>query len=245
MKKHIDDFVAALNFTWEELFDFQLPQIFKNDSECNEKNCFVLAAFPLVGFIVGGVVALLAELVSAIFNFQAGGVVFALLSWGILCFKDSGRGDSWLAAWVANKLQNHENSDFTRNILMIFPVMLKFIILLFIGMWSGRFYFALLLSGAFALQAVLASSENCRNQFIRFDDKGMIVFRLTLVVIGLAGFILCTIGAIGAIAIVCGLFILFNKKFTEEGCSADAISRAGYCAEWALLFTGLLLLMKI
>ena len=26
---------------------------------------------------------------------------------------------------------------------------------------------------------------------------------------------------------------------------ADAISRAGYCAEWALLFTGLLLLMKI
>ena len=245
MKKHIDALVAALTFAWGELFDFQLPQIFKKESDCGEKNCFVLAAFPLLGLIIGSLTALLAELVSVIFNFQAGGVVFALISWAILCFKDSGRSDSWLANRVANKLQNHENSDFTRNILMIFPVLLKFIILLFLGMWGGRFYFALLLSGAFALQAVLASSENCQNQFIRFDDRGMIVFRLTLVAIGLAGFILCTIGAIGAIAIVCGLYILFNRQLTREGFSADAISRAGYCAEWALLFTGLLLLMKI
>ena len=245
MKKYIDDFVAALNFAWGELFDFPLPQIFKKESECDEKNSFTLAAFPLLGLIIGSLTALLAEVVSVMFNYQSGGVVFALISWAILCFKDSGRGDSHLAGWIAKKLQNHENSDFTRNILMIFPVLLKFVILLFLGMWAGRFYFALLLSGAFALQAVLASSENCQNQFIRFDDKGMIVFRLTLVAIGLAGFILCTVGAIGAIAIVCGLFILFNKKLARDGFSADAISQAGYCAEWALLFAGLLLLMKI
>ncbi len=242
MKKYIDDLITAMIFAWEELIDLPLPKSFKKQSECDEKNMFLLASFPLLGFIIGALTALLSDAVSAIFNYQSGGVVFALIAWSILCFKDSGRSDSWLAGAILRKLQDHENSDFTRNTLTIFPVLLKFVILLFLGLWCDRSYFAMLLAGGFALQAALASSENCSTQFIRFDERGIIAFRITSVAIGIIGFIFCSMGTIGAIAVVCGLFIVCNKKLSEDGFSADSISRAGYLAEWALLFTGLLLM---
>ena len=88
----------------------------------------------------------------------------------------------------------------------------------------------------------MASCENCPTQFIRFDQRGIVAFRITAVAIGIAGFILCNIGTVGAIAVVCGLFIVYSKKLSENGFTADAITRAGYLAEWALMLTGLLLM---
>ena len=52
----------------------------------------------------------------------------------------------------------------------------------------------------------------------------------------------CRLGAIGAIAAVCVLFLIYNRKFADEGFSAEGISRAGYIGEWILLAVGLFLL---
>lgn len=230
-----------MSFAWGELFDLPLQFIFREKDAENGRNVFTLAAFPLLGFLVGTLTALFSLLVGKVFNSHAGGIVFALIGWLILCFKDSGRGDSWLGNYFFGKLQNPDNRDFARNILNIFPVLLKFALLLFIGLAGGTFYLALLLAGAFALQAALISSEDCTTEFVPVNDASVIIFRSALVVLGIIGFALCRLGAVGAVAVVCGLYIVYNRKFVREGFSADGVSRAGYVAEWLLLTAGLLL----
>ena len=242
MKNRMNEIVDAMRKAWGELCDLPLPDIFKNSSSGGGDNSFTLAAFPLLGFAVGIVVALLSSLIAVIFNPHAGGVIFALLSWLILCFKDSGRGDAWLGSWVSKKVQYEGNTDFVRNVMNVFPVLLKFAILLFIGVSGNTFYLALVLSGAFALQAALVSSEDCPVKFVPVDDCSIVIFRMVLVMTALVGFIVCRLSAIGVVAAVCVLFIIYNRKFAREGFTADGISRAGYIAEWILLGIGLCLL---
>ena len=242
MKNVLKNLLDAMGFAWSELFDLPLQNIFRNSSSGNGESSFTLAAFPLLGFLIGVLVALISSLVALIFNPHAGGVLFALISWAVLCFKDSGRGDAWLGNYVVAKLQLDGNREFVRNIMNIFPVLLKFAILLFIGLAGGTFYLAILLAGAFALQAALVSSEDCQIRFIPSDDRSIVIFRVVLGIIGVAGFIFCRLGTIGAIAAGCVLFIIYNRKFAAEGFSAEAVSRAGYVAEWTLLGIGLCLL---
>ena len=242
MKKVLKDLLDAMGFAWGELFDLPLQNIFRNSSSGNGESSFTLAAFPLLGFLIGASVALISSLIALIFNPHAGGVLFALLSWAVLCFKDSGRGDAWLGNSVSGKLQHEGNREFIRNIMNIFPALLKFAILLFIGLAGGTFYLAILLSGEFALQAALVSSEDCRIRFIPADERSVVIFRVALVLVGVIGFIFCRLGAIGAIAAVCVLFLIYNRKFADEGFSAEGVSRAGYIGEWILLAVGLFLL---
>ncbi len=242
LKIHVDRFLAAINFAWGELFDFRWQLILKHSAPLKYDNNFTFAAFPLLGFAVGVAVSFISMAVAGIFNINAGALVFAVLAWLILCFKDSGRGDCWLANFFLGKLQPDENRDLLRNILNLFPMMFKFIILLFIGLSGEMFYFPVLLTTAFALQAALAGSEDCRNEFIPSGEEGKKYFLITLIVLGIVGIIFCRLGCVAAIAAAFGLFFVFNKKMIREGFSAAGISSAGYISEWALLAVGLLLL---
>ena len=171
MKTHVETFLAAINFAWDELFDFRWQLIVKNSAPLKHDNNFTFAAFPLLGFAAGLVVSLISLMVSGIFNINSGALVFAVLSWALLCFKDSGRGDCWLANFFLGKLQTAENHDLLRSILNLFPMMLKFIILLFIGLAGNMLCFPILLATAFALQAALAGSDDCPVEFIPADEN--------------------------------------------------------------------------
>ena len=107
----LKDLLDAMGFAWGELFDLPLQNIFRNSSSGNGETSFTLAAFPLLGFLVGALVALISSLVTVIFNPHAGGVLFALLSWAVLCFKDSGRGDekSTFRGAGKGKIRKHPN----------------------------------------------------------------------------------------------------------------------------------------
>ena len=240
MKTHVETFLAAINFAWDELFDFRWQLIVKNSAPLKHDNNFTFAAFPLLGFAAGLVVSLISLMVSGIFNINSGALVFAVLSWAVLCFKDSGRGDCWLANFFLGKLQTAENHDLLRSILNLFPMMLKFIILLFIGLAGNMLCFPILLATAFALQAALAGSEDCPVEFIPAGENAMKFFRVTLIVLGITGLIFCRLGCVAAIAAAFGLFFIFNKKMIREGFSASAISSAGYISEWTLLIVCLL-----
>ena len=240
LKNHVDRFIAAINFAWGELFDFRWQFILKHSAPLKHDNNFTFAAFPLLGFAVGLVVSLVSMMVAGIFNIHAGALVFAVLAWLILCFKDSGRGDCWLANFFLGKLRPDENRDLLRNILNLFPMMFKFIILLFIGLSGEMLYFPVLLATAFALQAALAGSDDCSNEFIPAGENGKKYFLITLIVMGITGIIFCRLGCVAAIAAAFGLFFVFNKKMIREGFSANGISSAGYIGEWALLAVGLL-----
>ena len=242
MKKYLEELLAALNFAWGELFDFPAQLIFKNQPRCDEKNVFILASFPLLGVLVGVLTALLGTLVASVFNKHAAGVVFAVVAWIILSFKDSGRGDGWLGNFFYDKLRDHENAEFIRNVLTICPVLIKFAILLFVGLTGKYCFFAVQLGGAFALQAALISSEDSHVQFVPSNPRALTVFRVTLVVLALIAFIFCRVGTIGAIAAGTILYMICNRKLTGDGFTAASVSRAGYIAEWVLLGVGLLLL---
>ena len=240
MKIHVDRFLAAINFAWGELFDFRWQLILKHSAPLKHDNNFTFAAFPLLGFTVGLVVSFVSMAVAGIFNINAGALVFAVLAWLILCFKDSGRGDCWLANFFLGKLQPEENRELLRNILNLFPMMFKFIILLFIGLSGEMLYFPVLLAAAFALQAALAGSDDCRKEFIPAGENGKRFFLVTLIVLGIISIIFCRTGCVAAVAVAFGLFFVFNKKMIREGFSASGISSAGYIGEWALLAAGLL-----
>lgn len=240
MKTHVDHFLGAVNFAWGELFDFRWQLILKNSAPLKHDNNFTFAAFPLLGFLVGLAVSLISLMVGGIFNLNSGALVFAVSAWLILCFKDSGRGDSSLANFFLGKLQSNENRDLLRNILNLFPMMLKFIMLLFIGLAGGILYFPLLLAAAFALQAAWAGSEDCRTEFIPSGENGKKYFCITLVVLGIIGLLFCRMGCVAAIAAAFGAFFIFNKKMSREGFSAASISSAGYISEWILLAAGVL-----
>lgn len=240
MKKFFERLLAAVNFAWDELFDFQIKLILEKSAPLTYDNNFTFSAFPVVGFVVGFTAALVSLAVTGIFNLQAGALVFAILSWVILCFKDSGRGDCWLANFFLGKVAMDENRDLLRNILNLFPMMIKFLILLFIGLAGEMLYFPVLLATAFALQAALAGSEDCRTEFIPSGEDGMKYFRITLIVLGIIGVILSRIGCVAAIAAAFALFYFFNRKMVREGFTPEGISSAGYIAEWTLLVAGLL-----
>ena len=240
MKKHVERLLAAVNFSWDELFDFQIQLIVKNSAPLTTDNNFTYSAFPVLGFAVGFAAALVSLMVTGIFNLHAGALVFAVLAWVILCFKDSGRGDCWLANFFLGKVAMDENRDLLRNILNLFPMMIKFLILLFTGLAGNMLYFPVLLATAFALQAALAGSEDCRTEFIPSGENGIKYFRITLIILGIIGLIFSRIGCVAAIAAAFALFYFFNRKMVREGFTPEGISSAGYIAEWTLLAVGLL-----
>lgn len=242
MKKYINELFSALNFVWDEVFDLPSQMIFKNSPRLGKNNVFILSAFPLLGFLAGMLIALPGVILAAIFNTHAAGVLFAVAAWVFLCFKDSGRGDGWMGNYFFERLRNHENGEFIRNVLTIFPVLLKFAILLFIGLTGKYFFFAAIICGAFTLQAALISSEDCPVKFVSADERAVKVFRWTLVILAIIMFLLCRAAAVGAVAAVCLLYIIFNRIMRQNGFTVAAVSHAGYIAEWVLLVTGLLLL---
>ena len=139
-------------------------------------------------------------------------------------------------------MQKHSDSTLCVTVLTVFPVLLKFILLLFIGLRGGFFYVPVLLGGAFAVQAALASCDDCPTVFIPCGNDGEKVFKITLVtlsIVGFAGSRLATLGAIIAVIIVYGYC---RKRMCLSGFTAGAISTAGYFTEWILLACGLLLI---
>lgn len=241
MKDHIEQFIAALNFAWGELFDFPLQMIFKGQKKLDQNNEFTLAAFPFLGFLLGLIVAFSSFLMAVIFNHQAGGLFFAVIGWLVLCFKDSGRGDVWFGKYCCSLLQKHSDSTLSVTVLTVFPVLLKFLLLLFIGIAGGFFYLPVLLGAAFAVQAALASCEDCPVAFIPYGSEGEKYFKIAMVVLALIGFAGCSMATLGATVAAILIYFHFRKRMCDSGFTAGAISNAGYFAEWILLAVGLLL----
>ena len=242
MKKHVERLLAAVNFAWDELFDFQIQLIVKNSAPLTTDNNFTYSAFPVLGFAVGFAAALVSLMVTGIFNLHAGALVFAVLAWVILCFKDSGRGDCWLANFFLGKVSMNENRDLLRNILNLFPMMIKFLILLFTGLAGNMLYFPVLLATAFALQAALAVCEECEVRFIPEVPAGRNIFYTFLIAAGVISFIISIVQTLAVVAVVAVLFLVFRQKLAASGFDADGINFAGGVTEWSLLAAGLLIL---
>ena len=237
---HVEKILSALNSAWDELIDFPLPEFVRRYNDNGKLNELTAAAFALLGFIIGGVIVLLASLVDSVIGNLAAALVFALAGWAVLSFRDSGRGDSKFGKFLSSCMKNYDAGEGGSNILMLLPGMIKFVILLLLGLSGKYFYIAVLLTAAFAFQVAIVLSEECPAAFVERGEKAVRNFRITVIILGVLCFLWCRLGTLAALAVVFAGYNVAVKRLKRDGFSASNISFAGTLAELLLLVAGLL-----
>ena len=231
MKIDFSKAVDALCSAWNELIDIPCPFV---PADNLRDNSLIPAAFPVLGWVTGTVVAFAGFLTAAVFNIYAGSVLFAVLAWCVLTFKDSCCSDTNLCGKM--KFIPYSGS------LIFVPWLLRFVLLLIIGSMGCKWYFALVMAGGFAMQALVATSIECRVSLLP-DTPGARKMLITVsVIIAILTFLVCRLETALAVMIFTGLYMFFVKRIGEfDGSEAvERISIYGCITEWALLFAGIL-----
>lgn len=240
MKIHVEKLFSAVYSAWDQLLDFPKPQFLSGSRDDDRRNELTAGAFLFLGWVSGAAVALISALSSWIFNRAAGAVVFAVLSWAVLTFKDSGRGDNTLNRWLCGKLCGKRCFEEMEELLRVMPAVVKLLVLIFIGWNGGFFYLTLVLTGAFGIQAALALNADCTTEFFDRGENAVKFFRTMLIVLLVFSFVFSRVGTLAA-AVICGAVYMFSlKTLKSSGFSGSSISLAGTAAEWCLLAGGLL-----
>ena len=240
MKIPVEKLFSAVDAAWDQLLDFPKPQFLSGRGEGDIRNEFTAGAFLLLGWCGSTAVVLISALSWWIFNRAAGAVIFALLSWGVLTFKDSGRGDNALNRWLCEKLCGRYRFAEMEELLRVMPAVVKLFALIFIGWNGGFFYLTLVLTGAFGIQAALGLSADCTTEFFDRGEKAVKFFRTVLIVFLVYSFIFSRLGTLTAVLICIAVYALSLKRLKNSGFSGSSISLAGTAAEWSLLAGGLL-----
>ena len=236
----VEKFLSALSSAWEELIVFPLPEFFRRNSGSGKRNVLTAAAFPLLGFIIGIIIALIVLLLDMTAGRMVAALVFALAGWGMLRFRDSARGDNRLGKYLSGRMKNYDGGEGGVNLLMLLPGMIKFVILLLLGLSGSFFYIAVLLTAAFAFQAALVVDEECPLEFLDRSDTAVKIFRGTLIVLGILCFACCRLGTVVALVVVLAGFNITMKRLKNDGFSAENISFSGTLVEMFMLLAGLL-----
>jgi hypothetical protein len=231
LKIDFTDAVSALCCAWNELIDIPCPFFKPEDGRNNE---LIPAAFPVIGWVTGMIVALAGALISAVFNIYAGGVAFAVLGWCVLTFKDSCRGDTILC-------RNIKIIPFDKSLIFV-PWLLRFVLLLIIGVMGCKWYFALVIAGGFAMQALVATGIECRVSLLPDTPEARRMLIIVSAVIAVITFPFCRLETALAVVVFAGLYMFFAKRIGEFAGeeAVEKISNYGCITEWALLFAGIL-----
>lgn len=237
---HVEKILSALNSAWDELIDFPLPEFVRRYNDNGKLNELTAAAFALLGFIIGGVIVLLALLADSVIGNLAAALVFALAGWAVLSFRDSGRGDSKFGKFLSGCMKNYDAGEGGISILLLLPGMIKFVILLLLGLSGKYFYIVVLLTAAFAFQVALVLNEECPAAFVERGETAVRNFRVTVCILGVLCFLGSRLGTLAALVVVFAGYNVAVKRLKLDGFTASNISFAGTIAELLLLIAGLL-----
>lgn len=235
---YIKKIFSALRTAWDELFDFPLPEFIRRRALNEHRNNLVPGAFPALGFIVGAMIFLAALLVEMIVNQATAAILFAIAGWLVLSVRDSARGDSKLGKYLSSKMQNGGSGEV--NHLFFLPGIIKFAMLLLLGMAGYYFYFAILLTAAFGFQAALVLDDECPINFLIRNERSIKIFRVTLIFLGLFCFTGSRMGTLAALVVTLFAGKMAIKRLKKNGFTADNISFAGNITEIFLLLAGIL-----
>ena len=235
MKNFFEKFLGALAAAWEKLIDFPLPGKLQNLVPSEKSTEFELASFPLLGWLAGAVISGCAVLVSWIFNTYVGAFIFALLAWLFMTLRDSGRGDGAVTVLVASRLP--EDSIPWRIVVPVAAEILKFALLMMIFCRGNAMILAVILGGAFAMEAILAADAEFDPPLLDNSSEAKNKLWIMLGVLGGISFIIDHFTTVVATLVFIVTWRQFAIRAEKNGLNVGQISFAGSVMSWILLIS--------
>ena len=235
MKTFFENWFGAMILAWRKLVDFSLPGKLQKYVPLEGAGSCELAAFPLLGWLAGMIVALCALAVTWIFNRYTGAFVFALLGWLIMTLRDSGRGDGMVSGVIAAYLPGEAVP--WRIVIPVFAEILKFALLMLMFYRGCVGGLAIVLAGAFAMEAVLASGMELDPPLLDDSPEAKHKLWMMLGVLGGISFIICQISTLLAVLVFIALWRTFALRAEKNMLNISGISFAGSVTSWILLIS--------
>ncbi len=254
----VEKYLRGAFHAWDFLIDFPLPDSIRERFGKRVDTTSILAGFPLVGAVVGILLALVAVTCTAIFKPVAGSIVFAILAVAFLDLKDSGRGLGLLtSAFLVRKSGipfsealpqlsgdwsriNHPLASVFVSLLEIFKAGLLFTL----AFYGAKLWIFVILVGAFTVQGMLATEADRATNvpLLSVPRENRRVGWWTFGILCALTLFFFPFGVLAAVFVVYFTVTGFSGYFRRNfgGVSSNFITLAGTLAELFLLIVGVL-----
>ncbi len=241
--------------TWEMTMDPSLPGMLRPRGRRFAPRAY---CFPLLGALLGGVVALCGAIVSAAFNPVAGAFIFALLGTAFWELKDSGRESALLFSFLARRFRGDDSGEALAkmssswnifqtppaSMLLMAMELLRFSLLFSLSFYGAALWLWVIVTGVFTVQGYLAlcpqRGGNPPLVVGNIDDRNRmwIAFAVAVLLV-LWNF---PMGALVAVLAVVLAARWLAHAADEElgGVTPDFVTLAGGVAGYLLLLVGIL-----
>ena len=236
MRNWFDLMWSALARAWDRQLDFPLPERMHRPAADGE-NPWELAALPVLGWLLGLVATLPGWLAERVFSPGAGALIFALVGFLALTFRDSGRSDGAVAAAVASALPGNELP--WRLIVPVMLMIVRFALLLAVFSGGCRWQLPLVFAGIFAGETLLTLDGGFAPPLLPDAPGARRNFWIAAAAVTLISFLCGRLAtALGAAAFV-AVWQIFQRRAEREGTDLARIGLAGSLIGWVVLLAGL------
>ncbi len=235
MKEFFENWFGAMILAWRKLVDFSLPGKLQKYVPLESAGVFEPAAFPLLGWLAGMLVAVCAFFVTWIFNRYTGAFVFALLGWLIMTLRDSGRGDGMVTGVISSWLPG--DSVPWKIVIPVAAEILKFALLMLMFYRGCICGLALVLAGGFAVEAILAVTLELDPPLLDDTPEAKHKLWMMLGVLGGISFVICQFSTLAAVLVFIAVWRLFAVRAEKNILNVSQISFAGSVMSWILLIS--------
>ena len=223
---------GAMVRAWKKMIRLPLPLKLEKFAAANGGSREA-AAFVLTGWLCGVIAAFAGGTAALFFNRIGGSLLFALLVFLLFLWHDGGRGDGKLVSLISRGLPGDNGVLLTA--LPVFLMVMKFALLMGVFHWGGGMFAALIIGGAFALEAYLLGSLDVTPPVLDFSPKALLRFRIMLALVLICGFFNSGIAAALSALIFVMLCKSGNEKMLQEGVGADDIRAYSSLFVWLSL----------
>ncbi len=256
-------FATGVITAWEMLIDLPLPTALRKKFRRRADPAMTLMGFPVVGLLFGVAAWLAGTLFHNLFNPVAASLLWALLVAAALTFKDYGRGVSLLGSCFMLKLRGEPaaeaavraesgisilNHPAATLFLGLFEILLV-VFLYLLASYGATGWITVVLTGAFTLQGYLAlhAEDLAGSPLLPVAPEEHRRLWITAGIIGLLLVFVFPVGVVAAAAIVYFASTGFAGYFRRNlgSLTADQVTLVGTFIEFLLLFTGVLLALKM
>lgn len=234
MKNLFEVIAGSLLYAWRKQMNIPLPRkLYKVSRGGGDWQC---AGFPLLGWLLGLLIALAGALTELIFNVYAGALVFAILAWLLLFLRDSGKSDSLFAANIINRLP-----DSNVPMQTVVPVVLllgRMILLVLLYVHGEMWHLPLVIGGIFTLEALLTIDGSFMPPLVDDSPESRRNMVSIAVILALVSFVFTPLATALGVTVFLVIRQVAQHKSDGEGSDLMQITLAGSGAGWALLLAG-------
>ena len=238
MKEWFENLYCALTWAWERQIDLPLPERLRGMSDPDRGGAWRLAAFPLLGWLIGVIAAAPGCAAELLFNRFTGAVLFALAGFLVLTFRDSGRSDGVVSGMLADLLPGKDLP--MRLIVPTLLMFVRFALLMLLFMQGNASQLPLTLAGIFAMETLLTLDGGFVPPLLEDDPAARRRFWIVVILVTLGSFLCGRLAtALGAAGFAVA-WRVFQRKSERDGTDLAQITLAGSITGWILLLAGLL-----